>query len=281
MKKDARRGTSYHRAPETTNCVLRVHHNGLLSTKSFTLWLGDHQLLKAEGISLLHTGTFQLQSGDSDALIARRCLSTLPRNPSAAHAHAQCKTVGELWSPGLFFDRSMIRDASENVEAVVLYDTSHSGDLMNTKVAIPRMLEQSGSALQRAIASVTDLSLDCAKLVVDHLDLLRAESIPRNIGAADCSLLLRAEWSDKVTILSNKRPAWNAQMNAFALDFGGRASLPSVHNFQLVDEQGNLVLQLGKRAESEHNLDFSFPLTPFQAFCACVSVMSRTFVWAS
>lgn len=68
-------------------------------------------------------------------------------------------------------------------------------------------------------------------------------------------------------------------INAYTLEFGGRALIPSVHNFQLVDDEERVVLQLGKSSETEYNVDFSFPLTPYQAFCICLSVIDRTFVW--
>ena len=69
------------------------------------------------------------------------------------------------------------------------------------------------------------------------------------------------------------------RINSYTLEFKGRALVPSVHNFQLVDDEERVVLQLGKTAEYSYNVDFSFPLTPYQAFSICLSVIDRTFVW--
>jgi len=259
----------------TTHCTLRSKKGGFLSTNSFTMLINDQELLRAVGVSLFHTGTFQMQSRGIDAMILRKNFSALPRNTSIS----PWQTVGDISSPGILFNRSIIRDANKNLKAAVIYkSTSRTGDLMNMKVIIPRIIEQSTSELMSAISSLTDLPMDCAKIIVDHLDQIRPESIPK-IVSTDCQKLVSKEWSDKIEILRNKLPTWNSQINAFTLEFGGRARVPSVHNFQLIDERGRVVLQLGKSTASEYNLDFSFPLTPFQAFCACISVVDRTFVW--
>lgn len=80
--------------------------------------------------------------------------------------------------------------------------------------------------------------------------------------------------------LKNKVPSWNPVIQAYTLEFAGRAEMPSVHNFQLSeDEQQDVVLQLGKINETEYNMDYAFPLSPFQAFGICISVMDRSLVW--
>lgn len=257
-------------------CVLRIQKGGFFTTKSFTLLRDDQEILRAEGFSRFHTGTFQMQARNMDAMLPRKNFSHSARNKSTS----PWRIVGDISSPGLFFDRSIVRDVGKNLRAAVVYkSTSRTGDLMNLKVAIPRIHEQDNNELMSAISTLTELPMDCAQVIVDHLSLIRAERIPKCIGAADCKELVGEKWQPKIMILRNKLPTWNAHINAFTLEFNGRARVPSVHNFQLVDENDKVVLQLGKNTETEYNLDFSFPLTPCQAFCACISVIERTFVW--
>lgn len=82
----------------------------------------------------------------------------------------------------------------------------------------------------------------------------------------------------------NKEPYWLETIHAYSLDFGGRVTLPSNKNFQLEltnrvsDEIG---LQFGKvatsqdRAVSVYTLDFSYPLSPIQAFGFALSSCDR------
>lgn len=94
---------------------------------------------------------------------------------------------------------------------------------------------------------------------------------------------LQALDSSKFVTGQNKEPYWLETIHAYSLDFGGRVTLPSNKNFQLElhnrvsDEIG---LQFGKVAAgtdvettSVYTLDFTFPLSPLQAFgfaiCSC------------
>ena len=56
----------------------------------------------------------------------------------------------------------------------------------------------------------------------------------------------------------NKKPQWNEQVGAFVLNFGGRVTVASVKNFQLVSPEASHeteVLRFGKRAADEFALD--------------------------
>jgi tubby and related proteins len=69
------------------------------------------------------------------------------------------------------------------------------------------------------------------------------------------------------------------EYNAFVLNFGGRVKLPSVKNFILINESNpteNLVL-FGRVDKHEFNLDFQYPISPFQAFSFALS--SLVFKW--
>lgn len=51
-----------------------------------------------------------------------------------------------------------------------------------------------------------------------------------------------------MTVMQNKPPKWNEQMQAYCLNFHGRVTHASVKNFQLVsdDNKEHIILQFGK-----------------------------------
>ena len=75
-------------------------------------------------------------------------------------------------------------------------------------------------------------------------------------------------------VLQNRPPWWNAEIQAFVLNFGGRVSVASVKNFQLCERtnQDHIMLQFG-RISGRHSftMDFQYPLTPMQAFAIAIS----------
>ena len=70
--------------------------------------------------------------------------------------------------------------------------------------------------------------------------------------------------------LHNKAPRWNESLGAYCLNFNGRVTLPSVKNFQLqlegASDPNQVSLQFGKTGDSTFTMDYSFPLSPLQAF---------------
>jgi len=257
--------------------ILKIEKNGLFKSDTQLFFIGQHLLFKAQS-SVLQTGTFRIWTKNPDCLSIGLGYSTLPKTTGS-----QWQPVGSVSSPGLLFDRTMVRDHNHNAKVVMVYNnTSRTGDLMNLKVAIPRIRRSRQQSLSRIISTLCNLPADCANLIVEHLDLFWTETIDQDVDTANCHRLIRtfSRRSDsKVMVLRNKLPTWNSQINAYTLEFGGRALVPSVHNFQLIDSDDRVVLQLGKSCESKYNIDFSFPLTPYQAFCICLSVIDRTFVW--
>lgn len=76
-----------------------------------------------------------------------------------------------------------------------------------------------------------------------------------------------------VDCYQNKPPKWNDQVGAFVLNFNKRVTQASVKNFQLisVDDPDTVFLQFGRVGKDVFNIDFRFPLSPFQAFTICLS----------
>merc|ERR1719445_636833 len=150
---------------------------------------------------------------------------------------------------------------------------------MNMKVIIPKVYKESEKNLIKAISTSTFLPKDCSQIIAQYSPQFWTDSISKDIISSNCHKLIdNKSLNNKVMLMRNKLPTWNAQINAYTLEFGGRALVPSVHNFQLVDNKKNVVLQLGKVSEFEFNVDFSFPLSSYQAFSICLSVIDRTFV---
>lgn len=90
------------------------------------------------------------------------------------------------------------------------------------------------------------------------------------------------EWKagnkDGLMSMSNKAPKWNEKVNAYVLNFNGRVTLASVKNFQLGSEEDDkVVLQFGRVAKDKFNVDFSWPLSPLQAFSICLSSFDYKF----
>jgi hypothetical protein len=91
--------------------------------------------------------------------------------------------------------------------------------------------------------------------------------------------------------LKSKTPEWNQEHGCWSLDFKGRATMASIHNFQLVLDSSTrgstvdhaaaatqldhpsekVVLQLGKVAKGVYQVDFCSPVSALQAFCICLT----------
>ncbi|KAF9926499.1 hypothetical protein FBU30_003938 [Linnemannia zychae] len=74
--------------------------------------------------------------------------------------------------------------------------------------------------------------------------------------------------STNLLVLRNKSPQWNDDTNSFVLNFGGRVSLASVKNFQIVHDNDldYIIMQFGKISHDNFTMDCQYPMTPFQAF---------------
>jgi len=77
----------------------------------------------------------------------------------------------------------------------------------------------------------------------------------------------------------NKPPRWVEEIQAYVLNFYGRVEKPSVKNFQIIKENelNKIYLQFGRVDEVKFNLDFTYPLSPLQAFQICVSSFDLKF----
>jgi len=76
-----------------------------------------------------------------------------------------------------------------------------------------------------------------------------------------------------VSSFCSKNAKWNEKMKSYVLNFDNRVTEASVKNFQLisVEDPDTLYLQFGRVSKDTFNLDFQWPLTPFQAFSIAIS----------
>jgi tubby-related protein 1 len=73
-----------------------------------------------------------------------------------------------------------------------------------------------------------------------------------------------------LTVLRTREPVF--QDGCYRLNFYGRASVPSVKNFQLVSPRNtsDVLCQFGKFGEDEFHLDIKEPMSLIQAFAIAI-----------
>lgn len=83
---------------------------------------------------------------------------------------------------------------------------------------------------------------------------------------------------DEYLTLESKEPQWDIREQKWALDFKGRCTVSSIHNFQLLSSNETVVLQLGKvghvmgKSRKElFTLDYASPLSALEAFSICIT----------
>ena len=88
-------------------------------------------------------------------------------------------------------------------------------------------------------------------------------------------LLERAKHSrmDDLIEMTNKSPTWSEDSMSYVLNFGGRVTMASVKNFQIVHakDPDYVVLQFGRVAEHHFTMDYQYPMSAIQAFAICLS----------
>jgi hypothetical protein len=84
---------------------------------------------------------------------------------------------------------------------------------------------------------------------------------------------LAAGNSQLIESFTNKSPKWNDTISAYVLNFNKRVTEASVKNFQLVNstDPDTVYLQFGKVGKDAFNIDFRYPISPFQAFAICLT----------
>ena len=83
---------------------------------------------------------------------------------------------------------------------------------------------------------------------IPAMDTVTQAPILLNTHKLDLMEYSKQDYQQKVVSLRNKIPQWNADANAFVLNFQGRVQLSSVKNFQIVHPNDSyyIVMQFGK-----------------------------------
>lgn len=78
---------------------------------------------------------------------------------------------------------------------------------------------------------------------------------------------------DDLVQMTNKSPSWSEDSMSYVLNFGGRVTMASVKNFQIVHakDPDYVVLQFGRVAEHLFTMDYQYPMSAIQAFAICLS----------
>jgi len=95
------------------------------------------------------------------------------------------------------------------------------------------------------------------------------EVCPTSEGAEQQLLEMLSTRDRRLSILENKAPRYNEATKTYILDFGGRVTMASVKNFQLVEKSNDaneVLLQFGRCSEDRFTMDFRYPMSPLQAF---------------
>jgi hypothetical protein len=74
---------------------------------------------------------------------------------------------------------------------------------------------------------------------------------------SDIMAEMNSKNGEKLMFLHNKTPRWNESTQSHCLNFGGRVSLPSIKNFQLVAEKDDnlIIMQFGRCGPDFFTLD--------------------------
>lgn len=89
----------------------------------------------------------------------------------------------------------------------------------------------------------------------------------------DSKLKSSGQVSPEPFVMKNKTPRWHEHLQCWCLNFHGRVTVASVKNFQLVavGDEETVLLQFGKVGDDMFTMDYTYPLSAFQAFVICLT----------
>lgn len=139
------------------------------------------------------------------------------------------------------------------------------------------------SSIQEGGTAPTPISLPNSVAKSSSLLVSRRKAQPaRDCCSSKFSSPTQVPSSVESMVLKNKAPRWHEQLQCWCLNFKGRVTVASVKNFQLVAavdpshnvsdaEQERVILQFGKIGRDIFTMDYSYPISAFQAFAICLS----------
>lgn len=156
-----------------------------------------------------------------------------------------------------------------------------AGNNNNYGVGMGRTASEEADQPRREIASVTYesnvLTSKGPRRMIALVPRLKKDNTPtiwRPLKPTDTLIAnYKATCTSGMYVLSNKQPRWNESVRAYVLNFNGRVTVPSVKNFQLVSSEDSetVILQFGKTGKDHFTMDFTYPLSLYQAFGICMT----------
>eukprot|EP00397_Hematodinium_sp_SG-2012_P012563 GEMP01012736.1.p1 GENE.GEMP01012736.1~~GEMP01012736.1.p1 ORF type:complete len:355 (+),score=71.26 GEMP01012736.1:115-1179(+) len=156
---------------------------------------------------------------------------------------------------------SALTDAVRQEMCSIAYDTFMFGKKKpgprKMRVVLPHVEEHKDGTLVRTECKALAQDVDGLQALTEHFSQSTVTSGKKPL----------------VRTYVNKHAVWNERMKSYVLNFNNRVSKASVKNFQLVqsDDANDVYLQFGRYENEKFNLDFRYPVAPFQALAIALS----------
>ncbi|KAH9257317.1 hypothetical protein BASA81_004474 [Batrachochytrium salamandrivorans] len=218
---------------------------------------------------------------------------------SAVKPRSTTATGGE--ETGSLLEQSSVTSAPKEF-ALVRFSTNLAGTSPNQcRVYVranPRSSKCKLATLRQRARQVsqTRAPTDLAAILMQRLQKL-ANSTPSTSTVTEPLFFYNAleeggeegEDRDEVLVYQNRKPAWNAAVGGWTLDFNARVLIRSKKNFILVpsntanaDNAGNeaIGVRFGKHTKHRFNLDYRYPFSPLSALAVSMSMFASKLVVA-
>lgn len=241
-------------------CYVKQVYRGVFKQYSYELYL---------------QGQIGTQEEDKFLLAARRQVRSNMTANYMIHTDKECsdaKRIGRMGSNFLGTCFTMYDNGRDPQKVAKIQDAVSSDDELVHNVL--QIREELGCVTYEP--NRTSVGPRKMRVVIPDVDENGVSSkIVRPMSRQD-RLVTRLQTGDLKDLMrfSNREPVFREDLGAYCLDFGGRVSMASVKNFQLINTEdpsmGN-ILQFGRVADDMFTMDFQWPLSPFQAFAICLS----------
>lgn len=241
-------------------CYVKQVYRGVFKQYSYELYL---------------QGQIGTQEEDKFLLAARRQVRSNMTANYLIHTDKECsdgKRIGRMGSNFLGTCFTMYDNGRDPQKVAKIQDAVSSNDELVHNVL--QIREELGCVTYEP--NRTSVGPRKMRVVIPDVDENGVSSkIVRPMSRQD-RLVTRLQTGDLKDLMrfSNREPVFREDLGAYCLDFGGRVSMASVKNFQLINTEdpsmGN-ILQFGRVADDMFTMDFQWPLSPFQAFSICLS----------
>ncbi|KAK1943004.1 Tubby-related protein 2 [Phytophthora citrophthora] len=232
-------------------------------------------MFKQYGYELYLQGQIGTQEEDKFLLAARRQVRSNMTANYTICTDKECtdaKRIGRMGSNFLGTCFTLYDNGRDPQKLAKIQDAVSSDDLVGQNVL--QIREELGCVTYEP--NRTSVGPRKMRVVIPDVDEEGGSSkIVRPMSRQD-RLVTRLSTGDMKDLMrfSNREPVFREDLGAYCLDFGGRVSMASVKNFQLISSEdpsmGN-ILQFGRVADDMFTMDFQWPLSPFQAFSICLS----------